>query len=612
MSVKSCAGPVSLILLFAALSRFGEAASPVEPASRATLTIWDTGSPSETPLTPANLLKRPGWSPIAPDQKNASFRGDAVVSNGKILAVFRKHGAGIEVYTGGDPALLRFRAVLQATDGNAARLVRLALAENGKGRVCLEASCQTAKGTSIAARFSLKKDDVALETEPGAGAVGLRVECPSRYALLPDFFADDMAIDATKIPLPAIEVPSENFVLQPAPDGEAIVMAVFENRDQDVRLTVSGEKEKRTITGSEIRFGKGRKIWVGLLESPGIWHVAETAGDTGKVSRAGYKIPFRAQWRVDFHRREELIDSWTLLLQEKKDGDYLKPTITGDVHSGFRPQRIPAESVSKGYGYYTAWADSEGDVYLWPPDWPTVLKGPVIIYPLNRVAETPPEVMTVVDFARSCLGSGPCEYVLDVEGHKDQYKGRATCGVRDILGRIYSKGQQKEKHDEVEKCLSDGLTFVTHIRSRITAYLEFLAKVKQYLADQGKAHPDLKSSIAELEKVLREIDARVAERLPKTKPPEEVARMNDDFRKNVLDYEGPDALERCKKYTSALVEIGSNQDELVFECRRIVKTLRQRAGIMMALEPKMIGVAGEIRAQTHEILRNPAWHEAAN
>ena len=73
--------------------------------------------------------------------------------------------------------------------------------------------------------------------------------------------------------------------------------------------------------------------------------------------------------------------------------------------------------------------------------------------------------------------------------------------------------------------------------------------------------------------------------------------MNEDFRKNVLDYEGPDALKRCKEYAEALVEIGDNQDELSGECRWAVKTLRQRAGILMALDPRVAPIAAEIRAE---------------
>ena len=47
-----------------------------------------------------------------------------------------------------------------------------------------------------------------------------------------------------------------------------------------------------------------------------------------------------------------------------------------------------------------------------------------------------------------------------------------------------------------------------------------------------------------------------AARADKIQTPAHVAQMNEEFRKNVLDYEGPDALSKCKQYTTALVVIG--------------------------------------------------------
>src|SRR5439155_991308 len=245
-------------------------------------------------------------------------------------------------------------------------------------------------------------------------------------------------------------------------------------------------------------------------------------GDVMKPSPLDWKIPYRAQWRLDFAQTDDLVDSWTMLLQEKKDGEYVKPSLTGDVHSGWAPEKVSPDRVRKGY--HPCWSDPEAQVYLMPLNGRQ--RGPVLFYPLNRVADTPPEVFTVVDFARSCLGSGPCDYILDLEGHKDQYKGRATCGVRDILGRIYSAKQQKEKHNDVEKCLKDGLTFVTHIRSRIVAYQEFAGKTRRYLSEQGEAHPELKGSIGEFEKILQQMDTCVAARQDKIKTPAQVAEMN--------------------------------------------------------------------------------------
>ena len=107
------------------------------------------------------------------------------------------------------------------------------------------------------------------------------------------------------------------------------------------------------------------------------------------------------------------------------------------------------------------------------------------------------------------------------------------------------------------------------------------------------------------------MDARFAEREERIKTPAHVEAMNADFRKNVLDYDGAEALDRCKKYADDLVRIGGNQDKLVSECRWVARTLRQRAGLLMAVDPKMDAVAQEIRARAQEVLRNPSMHERA-
>src|SRR5205814_7800770 len=125
------------------------------------------------------------------------------------------------------------------------------------------------------AKFKVKKGDVTVEVQPGEGAEKLRVECPTRFIVLPDFFADDIVIDAKKLPCASVAIPSENCLLQLAGKGEAIVMSVFENKDQDVRLALSGSGDARIADASEIEFGKNRKIWVSVLEAPQIWHVKD-------------------------------------------------------------------------------------------------------------------------------------------------------------------------------------------------------------------------------------------------------------------------------------------------------------------------------------------------
>jgi len=217
----------------------------------------------------------------------------------------------------------------------------------------------------------------------------------------------------------------------------------------------------------------------------------------------------------------------------------------------------------------------------------------------------------MVDIVRNTLGVGPCEYVLDLEGQRSQYRGRATCAVRDALNPIYSKNQQKARRAEIEKTLTDLMLFVRHIRGRIESYVAFERETLAYLAGQKQAHPELAEPLTQLENLARVIDAKFAARKAAIKTPDDAAKMVEEFQQTVLDYEGADALAKCKRFTDGWVEIGGNQDELAGECRWAVKMLRQKAGLLLATDPRMAEVAREIRRRSQVVLRNPAAHESA-
>src|SRR5207253_1564025 len=135
--------------------------------------------------------------------------------------------------------------------------------------------------------------------------------------------------------------------------------------------------------------------------------------------------------------------------------------------------------------------------------------GPVLVYALSRLAETPVTSYTPVDIVRNTLGVGPCQHLLDVEGQKQEHVGRATCHVRTLLNEIYGKRQQKAKQKEIENYLGDALDFVTHIRNRVLAYVAFGKELREYLAEQRSAHPEFQEALESLGTLTREIDARV-------------------------------------------------------------------------------------------------------
>ena len=604
-----------LLLLLAPPRPSATCGAEPEPSARVKprtgIAVWDTRQPSSHALAPSDLTQMHGWARVPTGKTAATFDGDAVMTNGRILAVLRKRGAAVEMYSQGPDGPIGRAGLLLGVPGGewASRLDGLKLVENTRGAACLAVTCKTSRGDNVAAKFRIKRGDVAIQVEPGRGADRLRVACPSRFVVLPDFFADDITVDAAKAPGDTIEVPGDNFLLHLTGTGGAIAMCVFDNRQQDVRVTLGGGAGKRTITGSEFGFG-GKRIWLALLEASHIWHDLEVkSGDSGKAVALDWKMPFPAQWRVDFTRPNDLTDSWEMLLQESKGGPYVKPSWLGQGEDYLGPDRHRWNTVLGDYRY-PCWSDPEGRGYLQPLKNDALhFRGPVVVYPINRVKQTPLDAYTVVDVMRNTLGVGPCEHILDVEGQKAEYKGRATCSCRDELGKIYADHQQKAKRADVEKVLDDGLIFVKHIRGRITRYVEFGHKTRRYLAEQKKAHPELSAFLDEMDQIAREIDARVAARADQIQTPAHVAKMNEDFRKHVLHDEGPDALANCQKYTTALVVIGGSQDELSGECRWVVKSLRQRAGLRMAQEPKVAAIATEIRARTQQALRNPANHE---
>jgi hypothetical protein len=600
---------VALLLLLAWSCDTGLGAEPGQAAARprATLEVWDTGVPAAEPLPPSALAAREGWAPITAPATAATLKGDAVLSNGRIAAVVRGQGGAVDVYSEG-AARLHLQLVTAGGEP-VARFDRLGLVENTRTAATVEVSGKTAGGEAATAKFRVKRGEVFVETEPGAGASRLHVECPGRFAVLPDFAADDIVIDAARIPVGTIEVPTDNFVLHLTGTGDALGLCVFENRKQDVKLALAGDGAARTVTGSEIGF-EGKRIWAAVLSGPGIWHQHDlTADDTGSILPLSWRMPYVAQWRVDFTRPDGMTDSWEMLLQRKKNGKYIKPSWMGGREETLALNRERWNTYLDTFAY-PCWSDHEGEGYLQPlrkRDFR--FQGPVVLYPINRVKETPLDTYTVVDLMRSTLGVGPCEHILDVEGQRTDYKGRPTCGVRGLLEEIFQERQQKQKRAEVEKHLEDGLAFVTHIRSRIVRYIEFGRAMHEYLAAQKKAHPELAESLAALEKILSRFDRHVAPETARIPQPDFVARLNDDFRKNILDYDGPDLAARLKEYGRVLTDIGGNQDELVGESRWLVRTLRQRAGILAAQDPRLAPIAAEIRVRTQQVLRNPSGYE---
>src|SRR5438128_12631025 len=62
---------------------------------RTTLAVWDTLKPSAEMLSVEAIEKKSDWKPVTVGEPTDNFQGDAVISNGYLLAAVRKQGSGV-------------------------------------------------------------------------------------------------------------------------------------------------------------------------------------------------------------------------------------------------------------------------------------------------------------------------------------------------------------------------------------------------------------------------------------------------------------------------------------------------------------------------------------
>jgi hypothetical protein len=414
--------------------------SPAQAEEAPVVRLFDTGVSAATPLSPDALADTGKWTSLPEDDIRHPFQGDVVCANGRLALVLRQRGGGAEVYAR-NPTGWTLRTELIPVAGTpATALLAVKIVENNPGSVALDATYQTAPAGSLTIGYELKAGQVFVQTQPRAGLTGLKVVAPCRFAVLPDFFADDMVVDATELAVPETELPSENFLLHLLGEGEAVVLAIWHPVKDDVRIALTGQAKSRTIASSEIHYGKEGKVWVAVLDQPGIWHRRDIATeDAEKILHLEWKAPYAAHWRVDWRREDQLTDSWEMLTQ-KPDGEYVKhgwygqPESFGNV-DWLKDNRRRWTTVLGSF-LYPCWLDKQGEGYLQPLKKGVWFRGPALLYPINRLETTPLEAFTVVDLMRATLGTGPCEYILDVEGQKKTFQGRPTCASRTILDNI--------------------------------------------------------------------------------------------------------------------------------------------------------------------------------
>jgi len=581
-------GSTKTVLLLVGVLTAGQAASG-EPRT----TVWDTGKRFSDGTI--DLDKRDGWQAVAPDSSAGhAFKGDAVVENDKLQVLFAPGcGGGPVVYSRSDVSKERRRmslVPLGAKHEPCETITSIKIARNTGDEVAIEVTSKGKNGESARTSFSLGPARSFVAVGPVEGAAALRVVAPARFAVVPDFFGDDIVFDPRNSSGARVFVPAENCLLSLTGDGSTILMGVWPAGEQEVLAVIGGRKEERSLEAIEISFDR-KNIYLAVLDGPRIWHsqALERQSDAGKDVATGWKRPFQARWRGDF-RLADRTDSWE-----------------------FESQRRDNVGVAPfGNIVWPFWFDGDqAMIRLVRKDY----LGVALIYPLERKSGTPLAVFTPVDILRETLGTGPCEYILDREGLGARSPGgnrnlvsTGVCNTTGVMQHFFELGLECRERKLVEDLAEDVLAFNVTVRERLEEYRAFARQLTQLCREATKSNPAVKPVADRTEQLEKRLEQLFNQHLPAMKTPEQGAELIRKV-KELTQKEDPENLGKYLVLAAQLRGLAGTQDSLAGVFRSEVRLFRRDVGGVVTDDGDLAKFAEKVRELARNALRKKHYTE---
>lgn len=579
------------------------------PASQAAnVTLWDTGAP----LTDAGISQsRTGWKAVPTELfafeespgkaasdpgywgREHSFKGDAVVENQGLLAVFSSARGSVGIYAkegAAQSAPARRIAEVVPLAANAAlpaTMRRVVIVRNAGDEVVLAV---TYSGGDKSALFSFGRNEI-VELKPTGKLTGLRVLSPMQYGILPGFIGDDLVYDPAAYPeAKSIAVPSENLFVGLPPGGDRMLVVTWPKGRQQVQLGLGNVEGKRRIESLDIQ-GDGQSFYLASLSAPGIWHREELkASFLEKDVALTWQRPFPAKWK-------------TQLSEAGVKTTYAFRQTKGTVWRG-----VP------GSYDFPAWF--EGGTAMLRLGKKVPPKGDALIYFLEA-RETPLSVSTPVDILKATLGRPMSEAILDPAGRQlrthhrrggDGVHRACTCGYTEAMEAIFKAGEETGKKQFIADAIDDMIFFVRCHVDRIAEYQRFADDLTKHLRARSQASPELKPFLENLVQIVQQIPQECEVQKENMKSLDHAAGLARQTMALTLKSD-PDNLKTYAALLKAWRGMGGAQDYVLAKCHTVTRTVFQEAGYGCAELPKAVTAAEEIRARCRQALRNPDGYE---
>ncbi len=579
--------------------------------------LWDTSAPlSSSP----NVEDRSGWRIVPNDLltletdppkassdpgyygREYAFKGDAVVENQKLLAVFWSATGRIVFYSKSDnsppssstranaPAITKvveLAPLLSKTKSVA--LDHIEVLRNAEDEVVLQVVFKDSPGCSAVLGFGRTE---IVDVKPSAVMNGVSILGAFEYGVVPSFIGDDLIFAAQENGSnETLCLPSENLVLGLLKGEASELVMTWPAGKQKLRLGMSeAQNGPRSIKSIDFDNG-GQSFYLAPLAAAGLWHKEVlTPAYLEKDVAISWKRPFPAHWKTQLY--EEALKT-TFAFREAK----------GDIWRG-----VP------GSYDYPVWFDGDQTFYHLSKKVPP--KGESVIYFLEGQG-TPASISTPVEIMRASLGRLVADPILDVVGRKLRTHHRrggegvhraCTCGCTEAIQAVFEAGEEVARKDDIQGDLEDMVYFVHHHVDRINEYRRFADDLIQFFKVNKTASPELGPYLDNLEQIIQQIPQEYGVQQENMKS---FGYADELVRRTLALTEKKDP-DNLKAYMELLKEwrgMGGAQDYVLAQCHTITRKLAQEAGYGCATEPKAVVVAQEVRARARQCLRNPDGYE---
>ncbi|HIJ54117.1 MAG TPA: hypothetical protein HPP66_13360, partial [Planctomycetes bacterium] len=427
--------------------------------------IWDTLSPF---VNTVDFRDRSSWKPVPTDLlrleldplaafsdpgyygREYDFKGDCVVENEHLTAVFWSGKARVVIYSKADSIEKKMEFVPLQLKGGPARITSCSILQNTGDEAALEVSFAAQKTKeSLSAIIAFGKSEI-IEIRPAESSRGISILGPIEYGIVPGFIGDDLIFNPGEYPsMSTLCVPSENILLGLLKGENNVLVLTWPEGKQQVKLVLGEPREPRLFESVDLKHD-GRSIYLTLLSAPGVWHKERLLPSYLERDVAiNWKRPFSAKWK-------------TQLLEAGVKTTYK-----------FRESKNKIWRAITGNYTYPVWFEGENTFYRLGKKIPP--KGESIIYFLER-KNTPVWVSTPVDIMKETLGRQVCDTILDLAGRKLRSHHRraglgirraATCGCTAAIEVVFKAGREVEKKEYVAEAVDDMVYFVTRHVERI-------------------------------------------------------------------------------------------------------------------------------------------------